>query len=60
MSAHENFEDWYAEVDAMVSTIAGVGIADLSDGLSYDAFADGVSPTEYAHDRLANDGFPFE
>jgi hypothetical protein len=60
MSAHENFEGWYAEVDSWVITIAGVGIDDLSDGPSYDAFADGVPPEEYAQDRLAADGFPFE
>jgi hypothetical protein len=53
------FETWYAKVDRHVSALAGVGIDDLADGNSYDAYEDGVSPKEYALDRLREEGFPF-
>lgn len=54
-----NFEEWYAAVDRIVSGIAGIGIEDLADGPSWNAWNDGVSPREYAIERLAEEGFPF-
>lgn len=55
----ERFQAWYRKVDAIVSSIAGIGIDDLADGPSFDSFRDGASPREYAEERLADEGFPF-
>lgn len=53
------FEQWYQRADAVVVSIAGVGIDDLSDGMSADAWRDGLTPREYALDQLESEGFPF-
>lgn len=53
------FEQWYAKVDAIVIGLAGVGIDDLADGLSVDAWRDEITPREYAIEQLRNEGFPF-
>ena len=53
------FEAWYKLVDREVIAIAGIGIDDLADGPSWDAWADGYTPAEYAHERLEKEGFPF-
>tara|TARA_R100000664_G_scaffold31691_1_gene45590 strand:+ start:736 stop:924 length:189 start_codon:yes stop_codon:yes gene_type:complete len=53
------YKQWYAKVDAIVMNIAGVGIDDLSDGMSVDAWSDELTPKEYATDQLENEGFPF-
>jgi hypothetical protein len=53
------FKQWYERVDKAVIRIAGVGIDDLSDGLSVDAWREEWTPHEYAIERLENDGFPF-
>ena len=47
-----NYEEWYTEVDRVVIGIAGVGIDDLPDGCSWDAWHDGTSPVEYAREQL--------
>jgi len=54
------FPAWYAIVDSVVLEIAGLGIEDLADGNSYDAWSDGGDPRDYAIERLAEDGFPFD
>lgn len=54
------FPAWYAIVDSVVLEIAGLGIEDLPDGPSYDAWEAGGDPREYAIERLAEDGFPFD
>lgn len=53
------FNAWYAQVDAVCTSIAGVGIDDLADGPSWDSWASGATPREYAEERLADEGFPF-
>ena len=55
---YDNFEAWYREADRICSTVAGVGIDDLPDGPSRDAFEAGDTPGEYVDERLAAEGFP--
>ena len=55
---YDSFEAWYREADRICSTVAGVGIDDLADGPSFDAFEAGDTPGEYVDDRLAEAGFP--
>ena len=52
------FDLWYAAADRACSAISGLGIDDLADGPSRDAFDDGYSPEEYARERLEDEGFP--
>lgn len=54
------FPQWYAQVDRIVISIAGLGIEDLADGPSWDSWNDGMSPQEYAEEQLVNESFPFE
>lgn len=54
------FTSWLDAADKHVMVLAGVGLSDLADGMSYDSWADGVAPQEYAEDMLAEEGFPFE
>jgi len=56
----DTFDAWYAKVDAVVLEIAGLGIDDLPDGNSYDAWQAGGDPRDYATEQLAEDGFPFD
>lgn len=51
------YEEWMAEADAVCIGIAGVGIEDLADGPSRDAFDDELTPREYVMDRLRQEGF---
>ena len=53
-----DFERWMARADKACVSIAGVGIEDLADGNSYDAWDGGASPEEYARERLDEAGFP--
>jgi len=53
------FDQWYTRADREVGRIIGLGLDDLPDGPSHDAWSDGVPPEEYAHDQLAEEGFPF-
>jgi len=52
------FEEWYAKVDRVCQGISGLGIEDLADGPSYDAWESGSTPREYVIDRLTEEGFP--
>lgn len=54
------FEQWYAKANEECEAICGLGLDDLADGPSYDAWDDGTPPAEYAQDRLLDEGFPFE
>ncbi len=63
MITNENgltFDQWYAKVDYIVLDIAGVGIEDLADGNSYDAWSSGATSRDYAVMMLEEEGFPFE
>lgn len=53
------FDEWYAACDAFCMSLAGVGIEDLSDGPSRDAYNDETTVREYVYNRLDEDGFPF-
>ncbi len=54
------YDEWYARVNRHVLRIAGVGIDDLPDGCSRDAYDDDTPPHEYAEQTLAHDGIPPE
>ena len=51
------YEAWYKRVDRAVSALCGLGIDDLPDGNSYDAYDDGMTPREYAESVLDEEGF---
>lgn len=53
------FEEWYAECDAWLTAKCGLGVDDLADGPSWDAWNDGLTPAEYGRSRLYEEGFPF-
>lgn len=53
------YKQWHDRVNAIVMRIAGIGIDDLADGLSADAWRDETTPKEYAIEQLENEGFPF-
>ena len=52
------YDEWYMKVDRLCLFIAGVGIDDLADGPSWDAWDDGVTPREYVMERLEEEGWP--
>ena len=60
MSAASEFAAWFARADAECVRMSGVGIEDLPDGCSWDAWDGGMSPFAYAHDLLVEEGFPFD
>lgn len=53
------YDAWMKAADAYVASVAGVGIHDLADGPSADAWLDCVPPEEYAIGLLVEEGFPF-
>ena len=53
-----DYEAWYKKADAACIATAGVGIDDLPDGPSWDAWADGTPAADYATDQLDAEGFP--
>lgn len=54
------FQQWYLRADRVVQDIASVGIADLPDGNSNDAWLNNATPRDYAVMMLEEDGFPFD
>lgn len=56
----KDYELWYKQANKVCIEISGVGIDDLPDGNSRDAFESGSSPREYVLERLEEDGFPFD
>jgi hypothetical protein len=52
------FDAWYAQVDRICQATCGLGIEDLADGPSWDAWSDGCTPREYVRERLEEEGFP--
>ena len=57
---HETFEQWYAKADRICQSIAGVGIDDLPDGNSWDAWSSEATPYDYVYMMLEEEGYPFE
>ena len=53
------FQQWYATADRAVAAVCGLGLDDLADGPSWDAWNDDVDPADYAEERLGEEGFPF-
>ncbi len=53
------FEAWYAQANAACAGICGLGIDDLPDGNSYDAWSSDSTPRDYAVMMLEEEGFPF-
>jgi len=53
------FKQWYAAADRAVSRHAGLGVDDLPDGNSWDAWSESVHPSDYAVMLLEEEGFPF-
>lgn len=51
-----NFEDWMAEVDAVVSNRCGLSADDLPDCCYRDWFEDGVSPRAAASMAISEAG----
>ena len=54
------FEQWYEKLDSACIRTCGLGIDDLPDGNSWDAWSDGMSPKEYLMEKLEEEGFPME
>ena len=52
------FEAWLSQADRAVAAVCGLGLDDLADGPSWDAWTDGVPPSEYAGERLDDAGYP--
>jgi hypothetical protein len=51
----ERYGLWLALVDARLSRAVGVGLFDLGDWNMRDAYEDGMSPRDAAHETLAQD-----
>lgn len=60
MTTTPSFRQWYAAANRHCIAIAGVGIDDLPDGPSHDAYTSGASPYDYAFERLVEEGYPFD
>jgi hypothetical protein len=43
---NETFEEWYARIDRLVTSKLGVGVDDLADWSSRDAYNDGLEPED--------------
>lgn len=54
----QTFEQWYTATDLAVSAICGLGVDDLPDGNSWDAWNDDTTPRDYAIMLLEEEGFP--
>ena len=52
------FDDWYRQCDRVCLAIAGIGIDDLPDGNSWDAWDNGETPSEYVREKLDSEGYP--
>lgn len=53
------FKEWYRKADHAVARVCGLGVDDLPDGNSYDAFISDELPADYARMILEEEGFPF-
>ena len=52
-------KQWMAEIDAIISKRFGVSVHDLADTTYWDMWNDEMTPTEGAHEALANDDLPW-
>jgi len=57
--AGHTFKEWYRLADEAVAAVCGLGIDDLPDGNSYDAWDADEAPKDYARMILEEEGFPF-
>jgi hypothetical protein len=48
----QTYKQWCAKVDALLHAKVGVGMNDLADGPSRDAYDDGLTPRDYAFGTL--------
>ena len=53
------FNQWLAQADRACTKICGLGLSDLADGPSWDAWDSDESPKDYAITLLEDEGFPF-
>jgi hypothetical protein len=53
------FKQWYRLADRAVEDVCGLGLDDLPDGNSWDAWNNDESPVDYARMVLEEEGFPF-
>ena len=51
------FKEWLRLADRAVSAVCGLGLDDLPDGPSWDAWNDDESPADYASTVLYDAGF---
>ena len=56
--AGHTFKEWYRLADRFVAAACGLGLDDLSDGPSWDAWNDDEAPEDYASTVLYDEGFP--
>ena len=52
------FDGWYRLADRAVGDACGLGLDDLPDGPSWDAWNDDEAPEDYASMALYDAGFP--
>jgi hypothetical protein len=60
MTNEEQYTRWYKECDAVCMDFIGLGIDDLPDGNSRDAFDAGETPDEYVRGKLEEEGYPLD
>lgn len=51
------FKEWHQLADRAVARVCGLGLNDLPDGPSWQAWDDGESPADYASTMLYDAGF---
>lgn len=54
------FDEWMQEVDEHITAICGLTSGDLADQCYWDAWNDGVKPSEQAMSTLRDEGFPID
>ena len=55
-----DYDTWYKRVNATCMKVCGLGIDDLADHPSWDAWDSGTSPRDYVVEVLEDEGFPFD
>lgn len=52
--AQQTFEQWFQQVDRLISSKLGLGVNDLRDRLWRDAFEEGLTPQEAVEQELGD------